>query len=78
KPSNNFLQSASNSFMDNSVTTEIYSKDSSSDQYLLNPLLVIKIWGMTALVYLDGKLKPDNAQEMIKVSFDSKTSLTPL
>lgn len=74
----NFLQSAINFCMDLSITTDIYSKDTSSDQYLLNPILVIKVWNMTALVYLDGKLKPDNAKEMVKVSFNSNTSLTPL
>lgn len=78
KEPENLLQSAINSCMDLSMTTDIYSKDSSSDQYLLNPILVIKVWEMTALIYLDGKLKPDNAKELVKASFNSNTSLTPL
>ena len=59
---------------DSSISVDIYSKNSSSDEYLYKPLFLIKMWGMAALAYLDGKIKPDTAKEFVEVTFNTSFS----
>ncbi|MDE6380763.1 MAG: hypothetical protein K2L11_09845 [Muribaculaceae bacterium] len=59
-----------------SVSVDIYSKNSSSSEYLIKPVFLINMWGMVALAYLDGKIKPDTAKEFVDVTFHTGYSLS--
>ncbi|MDE6654439.1 MAG: hypothetical protein K2K37_08660 [Muribaculaceae bacterium] len=54
--------------LDPSVTMEVYSKDSSSGEFLSKPLIYVKLMGMTALIYIDGKIKANDAKDFVKAS----------
>ena len=54
--------------IDPSVTLEVYSKDSSSGEFLSKPLMYIKLMGMTALIYIDGKIRANDAKDFVKAS----------
>ena len=59
-----------------SVSVDIYSKNSASSEYLIKPVFLINMWGMVALAYLDGKIKPDTAKEFVDVTFHTGYSLS--
>lgn len=67
KPANIF-QSAFSMFSNDSMTLTIFSKNSSSDDYLLNPIMITNVFNLTFIVCIDGKLRPDKAQDFIDVS----------
>ncbi|MDE6697237.1 MAG: hypothetical protein K2K25_10190 [Muribaculaceae bacterium] len=52
-----------------SMTVDIYAKNSFSSEYIYQPLFLIKMNEMVALAYLDGKIKPEVAKDFIKVTF---------
>ena len=54
---------------ESSISVEIYSKNSSSDEYLYKPVFFINMCGMVIIAYLDGKIKPDTAKDFIEVTF---------
>ena len=39
-----------------SINVDIYSKKSSSGEYLNKPVFLINMWGMVVLAYLDGRI----------------------
>ena len=57
-----------------SVNVNIFSKKSSSDEYLNQPVFLINMWGMVALAYLDGRIKSDTAMDLIQVTFSTSDS----
>ncbi len=64
----NIIQSMIASLNNDSVSVDVYVKDSSSDEYLEKPVFFVRFGEMRVLVYLDGRIKPDNAKELIKVN----------
>ena len=56
-----------------SVTVSVYSENSSSSEYLLKPVIVINLCEMIGLMYIDGKIKPEETKDLIKV----KREITP-
>lgn len=63
--------------LESSITVDIFSKNTSSSEYLIKPVFFINMWGMSALVYLDGKIKPDSAKELVNVTFNTEYSISP-
>lgn len=63
--------------LESSITVDIFSKNTSSSEYLIKPVFFINMWGMSALFYLDGKIKPDSAKELVKVTFNTEYSISP-
>ncbi|MDE6017970.1 MAG: hypothetical protein K2G85_04055 [Muribaculaceae bacterium] len=63
--------------LETSVAVEIYSKNSSSNDYLSKPLFVIYIWGMVGLAYLDGNINQDIAKDFVEVTFNTSYSISP-
>lgn len=61
---------------ESSITVDIYSKNSSSYEYLYKPIFLINMWGMVALAYLDGKISPDTAKEFVEVTFNTNYSFS--
>ncbi|MDE5871283.1 MAG: hypothetical protein K2H22_05040, partial [Muribaculaceae bacterium] len=57
--------------LESSIAVDIYSKNSSSSEYLIKPVFLINMWGMVALAYLDGTIKPDTAKEFVEVTFNT-------
>ena len=57
-----------------SINVDIYSKKSSSGEYLNKPVFLINMWGMVVLAYLDGRIKPDIAKDLIQVTFSNSDS----
>lgn len=57
-----------------SISVEIYSKDSSRD-VLLKPVFLMRVFEMTGLIYLDGEMKPSDAEKTIKISTSTSTSI---
>ncbi|MDE6342735.1 MAG: hypothetical protein K2K93_10485 [Muribaculaceae bacterium] len=55
-----------------SITVDIYGKNTSSEEYLYKPFFLVKMWGMVALAYLDGKIKPEAAKDFVEVTFHTK------
>lgn len=62
--------------LESSIAVEIYSKNSSSSEFLIKPIFLINMWGMVALAYLDGKIKPDTAKEFVEVTFHTSYSFS--
>lgn len=54
-----------------SMTVDIYAKNSFSNEYIYQPIFIIKVNEMVALAYLDGKIKPEVAKDFIKVTFNT-------
>ncbi len=67
KPAN-LIQSVFSMFSTDSMTLTIFSKNSSADNYLLNPIMITNVFDLTFIICIDGKLRPDNAQDLIEVS----------
>ena len=57
--------------LESSIAVDIYSKNSSSSEYLIKPVFLINMWGMVALAYLDGTIKPDTAKEFVEITFNT-------
>ncbi|MDE6637607.1 MAG: hypothetical protein K2K32_05150, partial [Muribaculaceae bacterium] len=55
--------------MESSTKVDIYAKNSSSSEYIYQPVFLINMWGMVALAYLDGKIKPDATKDLVKATF---------
>ncbi len=53
-----------------STTVNIYAKNSSSNEYLYNPVFLLHMNGIVALAYLDGKIKPDAAKDLVQATFN--------
>ncbi len=60
---------------DDSVKVEIYALNSSSSEYLFKPVIVIECFGVTAIVYIDGKIKPGDAEQFIDVKTNTTISI---
>lgn len=56
-----------------SFSVEIYSKETSRD-VLSKPVLLIRMCELTGLIYIDGEIKPNDAEKMIKISTGTSTS----
>lgn len=57
-----------------SLSLEIYSKDSSRD-VLSKPVFLMRALEITGLIYLDGEMKPSDAEKTIKISTSTSTSI---
>lgn len=51
-----------------SIAVDVYGKDGDSSEYILKPVLFMKLFEMSVFIYLDGKIRPDDTKELIKVS----------
>lgn len=60
--------------VDSSNNIKIYSKKSSSSEYLNRPLFFINMGGRELLAYLDGKLKPEVAKDLVKLTLNTYLS----
>lgn len=56
-----------------SFSVEIYSKETSRD-VLSKPVLLIRMSELTGLIYIDGEIKPNDAEKMIKISTGTSTT----
>lgn len=54
--------------MDPTVTMEVYSRDISSSDYVSKPVIFVRMMEMTGLIYIDGKIKADDAKDFVKAS----------
>ena len=70
---NGFIES----FLNPTITVDVYGKDVSddnSDDVISKPLYLIKIWGMTGLIFIDGNIKvseADNIMNFVKTDTDT-------
>lgn len=55
---------------ESSITVDIYSRNTSSSEYLIKPVFIVNMWGMVSLAYLDGRIKPDTAKDFVEVTFN--------
>lgn len=58
--------------LESSTSVNIYAKNSSSCEYFNKPIFFINRNGMVALAYLDGKIKPEAAKNLVQLTFDNK------
>lgn len=63
--------------LESSTKVDIYAKNSSSSEYIDQPVFLINMFGMVAVAYLDGKIKPDATKDLVKATFkvDYSTSV---
>ena len=50
------------------MAVDVYGKDSNSKEYIQKPVFMIKISAWSVLIYLDGRIRPDNTKDIIKIS----------
>ena len=50
-----------------SFSVEIYSKETSKD-VVSKPVFLIRMFGLTGLIYIDGEIKPNDAKKMIEIN----------
>lgn len=63
--------------LESSITVDVYSKNSSSsNEYLYRPVFLINMWGNVLLAYLDGKIIPDAAKDLIQMTFSTSSSIS--
>lgn len=56
-----------------SLSVEIYSKETTKD-VLSKPVLLIRMFELTSLIYIDGDIKPNDAKKMLKIKTNTSLS----
>lgn len=74
---NGFIES----FLNPTITVDVYGKDVSddnSDDIISKPLYLLKIWGMTGFIFIDGNIKvskADNIMNFFKTDTDTTVNV---
>ena len=66
------------SMFDTSITAEVYADEKSTPEYLQKPVIVFRMMGLTGLIFIDGKLKSEEAKEFLEITVSTETSVTPV
>ncbi|MDE7409307.1 MAG: hypothetical protein K2N09_04725, partial [Muribaculaceae bacterium] len=56
---------------DSLIAVDVYSEDKPSGEILIKPIFLLNLWGITGLVYIDGKIRPETAKDFIQVTYNT-------
>ena len=71
----NTFKSMINSLVNPAMKVSVYGKETSSGQYLLQPVIVVNYMGMSVIVYVDGKIRPGDENELIQTETDTDITI---
>lgn len=54
-----------------SMSMTVYGKETSSNECVSKPVIFITMWEMTTIIYIDGKIKPSDANKFINMSVNA-------
>lgn len=57
-----------------SFSVEIYSKETSKD-VVSKPVFLIRMFGLTGLIYIDGEIKPNDTKKIIEIKTNTSLSI---
>lgn len=60
---------------DNSFIIDVYGRNTASaDEYVTQPVIMMRFWEWITLIYLDGRVRLDDTKQMIKVTITPEES----
>ena len=71
----NTFKSMINSLVNPAMKVSVYGKETSSGQYILQPVIVVNYMGMAVIVYVDGKIRPGDEKELIQTETDTDITI---